>query len=79
MDSEGTPQDSPEAEATQEAGLEHYRSITDVFELAINSDEFPSGQIRRLELNLLASGEATWNVITTDLEDSVGGYLEAES
>lgn len=54
-----------------------YRDLRDVFERCINDDEFPEGQVTRLEIGLQASGEAVYTVWTTDLVEPVGGYLEA--
>jgi hypothetical protein len=68
----------PEENEGREAGEAHYRDLSDVFERVLGDDDFPEGQIERLEIRLLATGEATYNVWTPGAETPVGGYVAAE-
>jgi len=45
----------------------------------INSlEDIPDEGVRRLEVNTFASGDATYQVWTTDAEEARGGYITSE-
>lgn len=55
---------------------DRYRDMRDVFERVISDDDFPTGEVERLELVCHASGDVTWRVWTPRAEEPIGGYLE---
>jgi hypothetical protein len=67
--------DGPGETEARDAGESNYRTLSEIFERAINDDDFPEGQITRLEIRLLASGDATYNVWTEGADEPVGGYV----
>lgn len=58
---------------------DRYRSPADALEQVVSSDDFPEGNVDRLELNFQASGEVTWRCWESRAEEPIGGYLAPPS
>lgn len=55
---------------------DRYPDIMDVIRFALKSEDFPEGDIERLEITLLANGEGTFRCWAARSEEPVGGvYL----
>lgn len=63
----------------QNADEDRYRPIGDVIERIVHDDDIAEHQVTRVDVRLLASGEAVYNVWVRDLEEPLGGYLEPPS
>jgi hypothetical protein len=59
---------------TEDQG-EGYRGLAEVFERVLADDDFPDAQVNRLEIRVLAGGEATYNVWAVGSDEPVGGYI----
>lgn len=62
-----------------DATADRYRDATEVIREVVSSEDFPEGDVERIEISLLASGEATYRVWPARAEDPVGGYLPPPS
>lgn len=62
-----------------DSDIDRYRDITKVINEVLNEEDFPRGDIERLEITCLANGEATWRVWAARADDPVGGtYLNSD-
>ena len=58
---------------------DRYPSIQAVLAAVASADNLPEGDIDRIEINCLASGEATYRVWAARAEEPEGGVLSADS
>jgi hypothetical protein len=69
------------SEPTQESSgtvpelAEGYPTLTELLRKLNNEENVRDVGVRRLDLNLFASGEATYNVWYVDAEEPEGGYI----
>lgn len=54
---------------------DRYPAISEVLKRVVVAEDFPNGDIERLEVTCLANGEATWRVWTARAEEPVGGVF----
>jgi hypothetical protein len=52
---------------------DRYPDIRDVVDKVLDDPDFPSGDVDRIEVTALATGEATWRVWPARAEEPVGG------
>ena len=71
-----TDEQGQEAPTGLEDLSEGYPNTTEALRAILQEEDLPDGGIRRLELNLFASGEVTWRVHRLDSDEPDGGYLK---
>lgn len=54
-----------------------YRHPAELLEEIVNADDFPRGEVSRLEVHCQASGEATWRVWEPGADEARAGYIPA--
>lgn len=54
---------------------DRYPTLDQVISAIQSWEDFPTGQVERIEVFLHASGEATWRVWTPRAEEPLGGYV----
>jgi hypothetical protein len=54
---------------------DNYPGIREVFDRVLDQDELPEGDIERVEVTCLASGEATYKVWAARAEEPATGYM----
>jgi len=54
---------------------DRYLTAQEALEKILQAEDFPEGQVERIEVTLLASGDATWRVWPARAEEPVGGYI----
>jgi hypothetical protein len=57
---------------------EGYPTLIWVLQRMIAESEAPDARVERVEINLFASGDATYRYWPVRAEESLGGYLEPE-
>lgn len=58
---------------------DRYPSVRDVIDAVLNDPEFPEGDLDRLEIGMLATGEATWRAWEARSDLPVGGVFLTNS
>jgi len=56
---------------------DRYLDAATALQKIVAADDFPQGQVERIEVTMLASGECTWRVWPARAEEPVGGYIAA--
>jgi hypothetical protein len=64
---------SDQAELEEETG--GYPDLSDIFGRLLDAEDLPKQGVRRVEVNVFASGEATCKVLRWDAEEPEGAYL----
>lgn len=54
---------------------EGYPSLNQALSAIASDDKIPDTGVRRVEINLFASGEATYKVTLVDQDEPDGGYI----
>jgi len=54
---------------------DRFPSMRKVIDALPSQEDFPEGEVERVEIMCHASGDATWRVWTPRAEEPVGGYL----
>jgi hypothetical protein len=69
------PAKAPSNPPKMDTDADRYPALEGVLRAVLASPEIPSGPIERVEVNCLASGEATWRVWTPKADEPEGGYF----
>jgi cellulase/cellobiase CelA1 len=78
MDSAERHEQLPPDETEQDEFGDRYPDPLSVIERVVHEDDFPSGDVERIEITMVASGEATWRVWAARAEEPVGGVIAAD-
>ena len=55
------------------ASEDRYPDIRSVVQEVLNAEDFPEGDVDRIEINCLGTGQATWRVWAARADEPVGG------
>jgi len=61
-----------------DTGEDRFPSTRKVVYAVTNAEDFPVDDVERIEIQLTASGEATWRAYRRRDDEPVGGYLSAD-
>lgn len=62
---------------TEQPG-DNYPDLMETLHLLPEQEDFPTGQVERVEVYLRASGDATWRVWTPRADEPIGGYISPD-
>lgn len=69
----GSMAESPANDAPQD----RFADPWEVLERLLHDDDFPRGDVERIELHFQGSGEVTWRAWEPRQDEPIGGYLPA--
>ena len=53
---------------------DHYQEITNVIARVLDEEDFPEGEVERVEVTCLPNGEATWRVWPARADQPLEGF-----